>query len=157
LDSLRESSIASPAGEDPLKALDWLLGEWAGKADGNSILVSAKRSNDGHFVVREFADRDANGSVVVGTERIGWDEEAGKFKCWSFDSQGDTGQGVWRRDENRWIVETMAVMPDGRKVTTTSVYAPGDDGRFVWEAAGAKVGGDNVPGRRVEFKRAADK
>jgi uncharacterized protein (TIGR02246 family) len=156
LDSLREA-VNVAAAEDPLQALDWLIGEWAGKADGSSILVSSRRSNDGHFIIREFVDRHANGAATHGTQRIGWDASAGKFKCWTFDSLGGTGEGSWQQDGNRWVVETIAISSDGRKSTSKSTYIPGADGHFVWETADTKVGEANVPARRVQFKRAAEK
>jgi uncharacterized protein (TIGR02246 family) len=156
LDSLREAINVAPA-EDPLQALDWLIGEWAGKADGSTILVSSRRSNDGHFIVREFVERHPSGSATHGTQHISWDASTGKFKCWTFDSLGGSGEGIWQQDGNRWVVETIALSSDGRKSTSKSTYIPGADGRFVWETADTKVGDANVPGRRVQFKRAAEK
>lgn len=156
LDSLREA-INVPVAEDPLQALEWLIGEWAGKADGSSVLVSSHRSNDGHFVVREFVDRHADGSAISGTQRIGWDASAGKLKCWTFDSLGGSGEGTWKRDGNRWVVESTDVLPDGRILTGRSTYIPGADGQFVWESAGAAIGDTSVPARRVKFNRAAEK
>ena len=55
------------------------------------------------------------------------------------------------------FVEMTAVMPDGKKTTTTTTYSPGEAGRFVWETTGTKVAGENVPPRRIEFKRAGEK
>ena len=156
LDSLREAEVTSPAAKDRLQELGWLIGEWVGTTDDGAILVSSHWSDDGHYIVREFIDRGDGREVVSGTQRIGWDASAGKIKCWTFDSQGGSGEGYWRRDGKRWIVETTEVMTDGKKATTSTVYIPGGEGRFVWETTGAKLAGESVPPQRVEFKRAAD-
>jgi uncharacterized protein (TIGR02246 family) len=156
LDSLRESEVASPAAKDRLHELDWLIGEWVGKTEDGAILVSSHFRDDGRYIVREFVDRGDNHATVTGTQRIGWDAATRKIKCWTFDSQGGTGEGTWRRDGNRWIVEMADVLPGGEKTTVSAVYVPAGDGRFVWESGGAKLDGERVPPRRVEFKRADD-
>jgi hypothetical protein len=155
LDSLRESVAAQSAG-DRLQELAWLLGEWVGTTGDGAVLVSSHWSDDGRYIIREFVDYGDDGEVVSGTQRIGWDASTNRIKSWAFDSQGGTGEGFWRRDGERWVVETTEVMPDGEKVTTSAVYVPRSEGRFVWEAAGAKLAGERVPPRRMEFKRAAD-
>ena len=156
IDSLREVADAPVAASDRLQSLAWLIGEWAAKTDDSVILVSSRWSDDGHYIIREFVER-GGGSAVSATQRIGWDAASGTIKCWTFDSQGGSGTGSWRHDGNRWIVEATEAMPDGSKVIASTVYTPGDEGHFVWEAAGAKVSGRDVPRRRVEFKRAIEK
>ena len=156
IDSLREVADAPVAASDRLQSLEWLLGEWAAKTDDSVILVSSRWSDDGHYIVREFAERGSD-SAVSATQRIGWDAASGTIKCWTFDSQGNSGMGTWRHDGARWIVEMTEALPDGGKVTTSTFYTPGDERHFVWEAAGTKVSGCDVPRRRVEFKRAVEK
>jgi len=156
LASLRESEVLMPSGKDRLQELGWLIGEWIAKTDDGVVLVSSHFQDDGRYIVREFIDRGNDHATVTGTQRIGWDAASGKIKCWTFDSQGGIGEGTWQRDGNRWVVEMADVLPNGEKATISTVYAPKDDGRFVWESAGAKLGGEQVPPRRVEFKRAAE-
>lgn len=156
LDSLRESEIVVPAAKDRLQELAWMIGEWIAKTDDGAILVSSHFQDDGRYIVREFVDRGDDHATVTGTQRIGWDAASGKIKCWTFDSQGGVGEGTWRRDGNRWIVEMDDVLANGEKTTVSAVYVPGGDGRFVWESGGAKLEGERVPPRRVEFKRAAE-
>jgi uncharacterized protein (TIGR02246 family) len=157
LDSLRETAVAAPSASDRLQALQWLIGEWVGPTDGGAILVSSRWSDGGHYIVREFAERAGDGEVISGSQRIGWDPSSHRIKCWTFDSHGGSGEGVWRNEGDRWIIDTTEVMPDGTKATASAMYAPIGEGRFVWEAAGGKVGDKNVPTRRVEFKRAAER
>lgn len=157
IDSLREAIVASPRAKDRLAALEWLLGEWVGAADSGAILVSSHWSDDGHFIIREFAELTGGPEAICSTQRIGWDTAAGKIKCWTFDSQGGIAEGYWRLDGKQWIVEMNDVTPDGKASTTTATYLPREDGRFIWETASTVVAGQKVPPRRVEFKRAANK
>ena len=156
LDSLRESEVVTPPAKHRLQELAWLIGEWVGKTDDGAILISSHFRDDGQYIVREFVDRGDDHATVTGTQRIGWDAATGKIKCWTFDSQGGVGEGTWRRDGNRWIVEMDDVLANGEKTTVSAVYAPSGDGRFVWESGGAKLEGERVPPRRIEFKRATE-
>jgi uncharacterized protein (TIGR02246 family) len=157
LDSLRESAVVPPSASERLEPLAWLIGEWVGPTDRGAILVSSRWSDGGHYIVREFAERAGDGEVISGSQRIGWDPASQRIKCWTFDSHGGSGEGVWRNEGDRWIVDTTEVMPDGTKAAASAVYAPAGEGRFVWEAARGRVGDKIVPARRVEFQRAAER
>jgi uncharacterized protein (TIGR02246 family) len=157
LDSVRESVAAIPASNDHLHSLEWLLGEWAGQSGDSVILVSSHWSEAGNYIVRDFVFSAAGDNLLTGTERIGWDPGAGKLKSWMFDSNGGSGEGHWRRDGERWIVDSEEVMPDGKKSSASTSFTPGDANHFVWEVQSAKVGDMDLPPRRVEFKRAAEK
>jgi hypothetical protein len=141
--------------------LEWLLGEWTGKTKEGVILVSSHWSDGGNYIVREFAYASPGRETISGTQRIGWNAAEGKIECWSFDSQGGTGEGSWRRDGERWIVTTRELSAEGRMSKTTAVYLPGEE-RFVmeiasvWEAAVAEERGEKLPALRVEFQRARE-
>ena len=156
LDSLRESVSSSPPPENHLQPLSWLLGEWAGAADDAVVLVSSHWSDGGKYIVREFLVRSDGREDISGSQRIGWDSATGKIRCWTFDSQGGSGTGFWRRDGDRWIVESKDVMGDGKKSTSSAVYVPAGDGSFTWETTSGEVAGTKLPAVRVEFRRAAE-
>ncbi len=156
LDSLREASADASSLNNHLKPLEWLVGEWVGTTDDTAVLVSSHWSDGGNFIVREFVvARDGSGTIS-GTQRIGWDAAAGQIKSWTFDSQGGAGEAHWRRDGNRWIVDTVDVTADGKKGKTSSVYVPGDERRFTWEVAVADMAGVALKPMLVEFRRAAE-
>ena len=157
LDSLREAAVATaPAVNEHLAPLGFLLGEWTGKMDEGDILVSANWSDAGNYLLREFVIRSRSGEKIGGTQRIGWDPVTNQIKSWSFDSQGGLGKDIWRRDGNRWIVESSDVMANGKTATSSASYTPTSEGRFLWESAGGNVAGAKVKPVRVEFTRAAD-
>ena len=156
LDNLRESVADASPINDRLKPLEWLLGEWAAKADDTSILVSAHWSDGGNFIVRDFVVGHDGGESVTATQRIGWDPISAQIKSWTFDSQGGVGEDHWRRDGKRWLVETADVTPDGKEGKTSSVYVPGDERHYTWEVVGADVAGTKLKPVRIEFRRATE-
>lgn len=158
LSSLRTTAVDAFAQNSHLKPLEWLLGEWVAKHDDAAIIASARWCDDGHFILREFAIARDNGDTISGTQRIGWDPTTKQIKSWTFDSQGGIGQEQWRREGNRWIVESADVTADGKKAKTSTAYIPGDGGRFTWEVTSADVDGVQLKPKRIEFHRAkADK
>jgi uncharacterized protein (TIGR02246 family) len=156
LDSLREAVSQSPSVNDQLQQLSWLLGEWAGTSEDQAIVISAHWSDGGSYIVREFAVHGSGDKLASGTERIGWDPKAGQVVSWTFDSQGGRSESRWSRDGERWLVESSKTMPDGNSATTTSIYTPGEAGRFSWEVRRASVANEQLPPVRIEFKRAAE-
>jgi uncharacterized protein (TIGR02246 family) len=156
LDSLREAISQTAQTNDRLQSLSWLLGEWAGMADNQAIVVSSNWSDGGNYIVREFAIRGAGDRVVTGTERIGWDPVSGEVMSWTFDSQGGRSESRWKREGERWLVESTKVMSDGKKATSASVYTPGDGEAYSWEVSRASIADERLPPVRIEFKRAAE-
>jgi hypothetical protein len=145
---------AMPAPGEPLQPLEWLLGEWTGMTDNAEVLVSAHWSDGGAYIEREFVVRPAGQAEVGGTQRIGWDPVKRRIKCWTFDSQGGSGEGHWRRDGKSWIVESDEVLADGQSSSTTSVLTPQGVGRFLWKVERANVDGASLPKQQIEFVRA---
>jgi hypothetical protein len=161
LDSLRESIHDAPQGNEKLKSLAWLLGEWAAKAGDTEVLVSSHWSDDGKYIVREFLVRADGREDISATQRIGADSSTGKIRCWTFDSNGGTSEGTWRQDGERWLVDTKEVLADGKTSKTSATYVPRGDGSFVSEATSALDAREGesdmkLSPLRVEFKRAAE-
>lgn len=165
---------AESTSADSLHLLEWLLGEWTGMTDNAVVLVSAHWCDGGAFIEREVIVRAEGQPEVGGTQRIGWDPIKKRIKSWTFDSQGGTGEGYWRRDGDRrdgvkkggdeqggddkggerWIVESDEVLADGETSSTTSVFTPQGADRFLWEVERAHVNGENLPKQQIEFVRA---
>lgn len=154
IDSLREASSTTPSISDRLSPLAWLVGEWAAKTDHAEIIVSTRWSDRGIYLLRDFVIRGKGRESLSGTERIGWDPIEGKIKSWTFDSQGGAGEGFWRQDGNRWIVDAVEVMPDGKKAETSVAYTPKSAFRFEWEVVTGKIAEESLPKQRLEFVRA---
>jgi uncharacterized protein (TIGR02246 family) len=155
LDSLRESVAQASPMSERLKPLEWLLGEWIGVADDSVFLISARVSDRGNYIIREFAIL-GEGVEATATERIGWDPANRQFKSWTFDSQDGRGEGAWEREGDGWLVETKEVMADGSEALTTASVTPSDGEHFLWNVTRSKVGDQSLPLRRIKFKRAVE-
>lgn len=145
---------ARAEGSEHLQPLAWMVGEWNGKAGEGHILLSTEWCDDGHFLLREFLVVGPDGERVGGTQRIGWDPIKKQIKSWSFDSQGGTGEGYWRQDGDRWIVDSKEVTADGRELNLSAVYTPKDPDAFVFDVSHAAEVADKLPATRIEFTRA---
>jgi uncharacterized protein (TIGR02246 family) len=162
LDSLRESITVSPPYNERLRPLQWLLGEWVGATDDAVVLVSAHWSDDGKYIVRDFLVRADGREDISATQRIGWDASDQTIRCWTFDSQGGHGEGVWRNDAQRWIVDSTETSADGRKSKTSAVYTPGEDGSFVselkaqWSDPTTNAAPPSLPALLIQFRRALE-
>lgn len=150
----RDSLDATPSPGDELHSLAWLLGEWTGMTDNAVVLVSAHWCDGGAFIERKIVVRPAGQPEIGGTQRIGWDPIKRRIKCWTFDSQGGTGDGYWRREGDNWIVESNEVLADGETSSTISRFTPQGADRFLWEVERANVDGANLPQQQIEFVRA---
>jgi uncharacterized protein (TIGR02246 family) len=155
LDSLRESVTAGPQIDKHLRPLEWLLGEWVAETDDAVMLVSARPSNRGNYIVREFAVI-GDGGATTATERIAWDADDGELKSWTFDSQDGRSESSWTRDGKGWRVETKEVMDDEQTATTVATLTPAGRGQHVWEVKSSKVGDESVAPRKVTFRRAPE-
>jgi ketosteroid isomerase-like protein len=155
LDSLRESVTAGPQVDKQLRPLEWLLGEWVAETDDAAMLVSARLSDHGNQIVREFA-MIGDGGATTATERIAWDPEDRALKSWTFDSQDGRSESTWTRDGKSWRVETKEVMEDEKPATTLATITPAGRGQHVWEVKSSKVGDQSVPPRRVTFRLAPE-
>jgi hypothetical protein len=145
---------AAPSPGDSLHSLEWLLGEWTGMTDNAVVLVSAHWCDGGAFIERNIVVRPAGQPEIGGTQRIGWDPIRRRIKCWTFDSQGGTGEGYWQREGKSWIVESDEVLADGETSSTISKFTPQGKDRFLWDVERASVDGAILPKQQIEFVRA---
>jgi hypothetical protein len=159
LASLRESAAALPPGKPELRPLAWLVGQWAGGDGEAAIIMSWDWSDNGHYLVGEYLIYGSGGEVVSGSQRLGWDPATKQIKSWTFNSQGGSGEGHWRRDGERWVVNSLHVTADGKTAKSAASYVVAADGRLNWEvkcdwdASDATQAGADLPVQRFEFRR----
>jgi hypothetical protein len=159
LNSLREAVSSSPWTNDRLEPLAWLLGEWIGNADDAVVLLSSHWSGDGNYIVREFLIRRDGHEDISASQRIGWDASSRGIRSWTFDSQGGSGEGHWRRDSDRWVVDSTEITAEGTKSKTVAVYVPRGDDQFTTELKSMpdkNRDATTLPTLRFEFTRAVE-
>jgi uncharacterized protein (TIGR02246 family) len=128
--SARESEDdASLTPHDRLQPLAWLVGDWVDEGSDAVVQISCRWSEDKNFLLVDFNAKIQGKPGLKSSQRIGWDPLTGKVKSWVFDSDGGYGDAVWTQVDNRWVVKSAAVMPNGETGSATIILEPnGKDG-----------------------------
>jgi uncharacterized protein (TIGR02246 family) len=134
----------SASEEDTLQALAWLVGDW--KSTGQDVEVTTRYSwNDTktflkvHFSIKE-KDR-----TLGGDQFLGRDPASGEIRAWTFEATGGIGEGTWRRDGDRWVVETQGTLPNGDVLTATNILTKVNDDTFTWQSIDRTLGDEELP------------
>jgi len=131
--SVRELEPALLTPHARLMDLAWLVGEWREEIDGHVVETTWKWSEDGNFLISEFAARRSSEVLMKGTHRVGWDAGRRQFRSWVFESNGGAAEGWWERNEaGIWAVRVNGTDDDGNAVAATLTYQrDGDDALLV--------------------------
>jgi uncharacterized protein (TIGR02246 family) len=129
-----------------LRELEWLLGEWVNESDDEVVFTTCKWSDDGNFLLRDFDVKIEGRIALRGTQRIGWDPQQERFRMWVFDDSGGFAEGLFSRDDDRWVVKGTGVRSDGQSVSFTTAVTPLSKDRLRWQTLDRSVGGTAVPG-----------
>lgn len=130
---------------EQLKDLEWMIGAW-GDADGvQSITTECSWTRNRNFITRSFAMTVGDQTDLAGMQVIGWDPAQQIIRSWVFDSDGGFAQGQWTKQDDRWIVQTTATLPDGRRGSATSIIRMIDEDRFGWQRINRVVDGQLLP------------
>jgi len=144
-----ETSSAPSAAYPKLQHFEWLVGEWQGGAKGEAKLHCRWASNK-CFLLMEYTVERPDGGPLEVSQRVGWDPAAGAIRSWVFDSVGGFGEGAWKREGNRWVIEAVGVLPDGGSGNAINTYEFVDANTFVWRSRERTV--DGQPLADVEMK-----
>lgn len=129
---------------DRLKPLAWLVGDWVDEGSDAVVQISCKWSDDKNYLLVEFNARMQGKPALKSSQRIGWDPLTQKVKSWVFDSDGGHGEGLWSQIENRWVIKSTAVLPDGQTGSATIVLEPRDKDSYLMK------GFDRIRGKTAE-------
>ncbi|WP_020469489.1 YybH family protein [Zavarzinella formosa] len=138
--SLREW-IPDPAVDVTVGDLGWLAGDWTAKGDGGELKISYAWDENKTFLQAKYAITKNGKTVTSGMQIIGTNPDGG-LKSWMFDGSGTTSEGVWTRDDNRWLIESLGVLPDGTAVAAQNLISPLGPDSFTWRTMERSV--DNV-------------
>ena len=129
---------------DQLKPLAWLVGEWVDEGSDAVVQMSCKWSEDKNYLLVNFDSKIQGKSAMKSSQRIGWDPLTQKVKSWVFDSDGGHGEGLWSQVENRWVIKSTAVLPDGLTGSVTITLEPRDKDSYIMK------GFDRIRGKTAE-------
>lgn len=153
--SVRDSSLPqSNEHFNRMKQFDWMLGEWVHEEADAKIVFNCKVADNGNFLIRDFAVQFIGEEQVSGTQRIGWDAQAGKYKSWIFDSDGGASEGYWHRDGDSWVLKVTGITASGESASSTSVYSFENAHTMTFQSMDHEVAGVELPkGSKVKIVR----
>lgn len=138
--------VPDPATDVTPKQLEWLIGEWTAKGEGGGeVKIVYAWDEDKVFITGKYTLTRDGKTIGKGTQVIGRNPTGG-LRSWLFDSSGTTSDGVWVRDEGRWVNEASGVLPDGTEVTSVNVLIPLGPDAFTWQTTEREISGVPVQG-----------
>lgn len=148
IDSVKEDAApeAAPTHYDRLQPLEWMIGTWVDNAEeGVTIETTGRWTTNDNFIVRTFRVFIQDRVDFEGTQVVGWDPSADTIRSWAFDSDGGFGVGRWSNQGNRWTVQSLNVLPDGRRGSSTNIYDLLDENTIEFKSIGRQVDGELLP------------
>ena len=107
--------------------------------------TSSRWSKNKNYILRDFTLRLGQRPVMSGSQRIGWDPDRQQIRSWVFDTDGGRAEGLWSKDDNRWIIRATGVLHDGTKGSATNIITKLDEDTFTWRSINRVVGGEATP------------
>ncbi len=146
IDRVTEDDIVSvPSNYDQLKELEWLVGAWVDRDEGISIDIDCQWTSKKNYLSRRYTVSNEEGAQSSGLQIIGWDPQQKQIRSWLFDSDGGFIRGTWTHRDDRWIVQSVATLPDGRSGSFASVFRPSNDGNYTWQKINRVLDGKLLP------------
>jgi uncharacterized protein (TIGR02246 family) len=149
LQSVREASLVPPTNYEHFHALEWLIGEWVDENKGEVAHVEFSWGPNQNFIVSSFTTTLQDIPVASGTQWIGWDPVAKKFRLWTFDSSGGFGEGSGTVDGNKWIIKNKMTLRDGKTATATNMVTRTGADTITWQATERALNGEAQPDTKV--------
>jgi uncharacterized protein (TIGR02246 family) len=136
--------VPDPATVVAPKHLDWLVGEWVAKGEGGEVKIVYAWDENKVFLNAKYTITKDRKVVSSGTQVFGRNH-AGGVRTWTFDSSGTTCEGLWVRDDKRWINEAVGVLPDGTEITSLNIIIPLGPDAFTWQTTDRAADGVPLP------------
>lgn len=157
MDNVRETMTFTPSNYEKLADLEWLVGHWTYSGDSDFVKsadVSCRWSRNKNYLLRKYTIRLAHEETHSGMQRIGWDPIAGSVCSWMFSSDGSHTEGLWTKDDDRWVIQSRGVLRDGRKISATNIVTPIDADVFTFQSINRMMDGKPEPNvGPIEIKR----
>lgn len=138
---------------EQLRELQWLVGHWVDESPEGRVETTCKWSEDGNYLLQDYAAKSRWGGAMKGTQRIAWDPVRQTIRSWAFDQSGAFTQATWTPVDDTWIVNAEGVTVDGREVSVTRVITPSDNDTFQMESTNLIVGQELLPDSTIRVVR----
>lgn len=153
IDSIRESVLAGGSHHAKLMELEWLVGEWVNAGEKTHIRTTVAWSEDQNYLIRNFTVQLPGHAERGGTQRIGWDANAGVIKSWTFFTDGGYSQSTWEEDGSAWNIETGGITAGGKRSVSSTRLTRIDADTIQWETTDASVNGVALSDIKVKLVR----
>ncbi len=138
-------ATSSASQNEPLKELDWLVGNWEDVADNINVNYHFYWNFNNHVLIQNFTVKSPEHSTLDGQQWIVWDPSSKSLRSWIVDSDGGFGESVWYKEGDSWFASTAFTLADGRKASATHVYTKIDNNTFTFASEGRDIGGVVLP------------
>jgi uncharacterized protein (TIGR02246 family) len=144
--------VASPYSH--LQELEWMVGSWKDNSPDVDVETTCQWAANKTFLTRSFSANSKERGKLEGTEVLGWDPIRGHIRAWIFDSEGGYSEAVWNREGNRWLIQSVTTMADGRKASAHHTITRISDDQYTWESTNRVLDGEVRPNiEKVEINR----
>lgn len=151
------TETASQAAASPyshLQELEWMVGSWKDNSSEAEVRTTCQWATNKTFLTRSFSAKSKDRGELQGTEVMGWDPIKGNIRAWVFDSEGGYGEAIWTRDGNRWLIQSVTTLPDGRKASAHNTITHVSDDQYTWESTNRVLDGEVRPNiDKIEIDR----
>lgn len=150
IDGLRETPIRNTSLTEPLKDLEWMIGDWSAEGADRSADVSARWASGKTSILQQIKMQIKGSEPITAVQLIGWDPAQQKVRSVLFDSRGIFVEGNWTNEGDAWTVDATGVFPTGKRMLITKLYSKIDDNTAIWESIDDSE--DTPPGADFRLK-----
>ncbi|MEN1680548.1 MAG: DUF4440 domain-containing protein [Planctomycetota bacterium] len=146
IDRVTEDNVtAEDKRYERLRQLDWLVGEWRDRGDGQTVEVSCRWTKNNAFLSRTYVVSAGGRPASSGLQVIGWDAKSDQIVSWLFDSDGGVVTGEWSQRDGVWSVVSKVTLADGGSGSFTSILRPLNGDSFAWKKVQRVLDGELLP------------
>lgn len=137
--------VQESAASDRLDDLAWLIGAWQAKSKDRELRMSYEWNAKKTQIRGSFSVQEGGKVTTAGTQTIALDPQTGRLRSWLHDDDCGHGQSLWFRDGNRWELESLGVLADGRETSSINVITRLNDDEFLWRSTQRRIGPSPLP------------
>jgi len=150
---LPNEAVADAGNQARLKELEWLVGDWQPEDKAGVVTVSCKWVLNKNYLQLDFTVKTKDGESLTVQQMVGYDATAGQIKSWFFDSHGGHGEAYWTRKGNKWTMQNVGVLADGRTGSATNTIQFVDEKTFTFHSQDREIDGQPIGDSDVKFIR----
>lgn len=144
--SLNEIELQKPSSNfEQLKDLAWLVGKWEDSDDNVDIEFDTQWDKYKNFITQNFKMKIHGQDDIEGKQIIAWDSEKNIIRSWVFDSDGEFGEGTWKKVDKSWYATMRYTLSDGRIGSSKNIYTYINDSSYTFTSVEREVDGEILP------------